>query len=105
MKITASVYESIIRRIEAGLGSTPVANVTAKTCATFIREVTESERACQQFRLVLGWILACTVEEGWIDTNPALATRKFSHERKRTWLTAETYTASCIWCWAGITAL
>src|SRR5690606_13299923 len=76
---TAEVYESVIRRIEAGLGSTPVADITVKICATFIREVTESERARQQFRLVLGWILACAVEEGWIDTNPALSTRKFSH--------------------------
>lgn len=92
---TAEVYESVIRRIEAGLGSTPVADVTVKACATFIREVTESERARQQFRLVLGWILACAVEEGWIDTNPALATRKFSHSRKRERLSIEVYRA--IW--------
>jgi len=88
---TAEVYESVIRRIEAGLGATPVAEVTVKACATFIREVTESERARQQFRLVLGWILACAVEEGWIDTNPALATRKFSHTRKRERLTIDDY--------------
>lgn len=88
---TAEVYESVIRRIEAGLGATPVAEVTVKVCATFIREVTESERARQQFRLVLGWILACAVEEGWIDTNPALATRKFSHTRKRERLTIDDY--------------
>lgn len=92
---TAEVYESVIRRIEAGLGATPVAEVTVKACATFIREVTESERARQQFRLVLGWILACAVEEGWIDTNPALATRKFSHSRKRERLSIEVYRA--IW--------
>ena len=61
---TAEVYESVIRRIEAGLGSKAVADVTVKVCATFIREVTESDRARQQFRLVLGWILACAVEEG-----------------------------------------
>lgn len=90
---TAEVYESVIRRIETGLGETPVAEVTVKACATFIREVTESERARQQFRLVLGWILACAVEEGWIDTNPALATRRFSHTRKRERLTPETYSA------------
>ena len=92
---TAEVYESVIRRIEAGLGATPVAEVTVKACATFIREVTESERARQQFRLVLGWILACAVEEGWIDTNPALATRKFTHSRKRERLSIEVYRA--IW--------
>nr|WP_164275896.1 tyrosine-type recombinase/integrase [Stenotrophomonas sp. B1-1] len=92
---TAEVYESVIRRIEAGLGSKPVADVTVKVCATFIREVTESDRARQQFRLVLGWILACAVEEGWIDTNPALATRRFQHERKRVRLTLDMYRA--IW--------
>lgn len=92
---TAEVYESVIRRIEAGLGGTVVADVTVKACATFIREVTESERARQQFRLVLGWILACAVEEGWIDTNPALSTRKFSHSRKRERLTIDVYRA--IW--------
>lgn len=92
---TAEVYESVIRRIEAGLGSKPVADVTVKVCATFIREVTESDRARQQFRLVLGWILACAVEEGWIDTNPALATRRFQHERKRVRLTLDVYRA--IW--------
>lgn len=90
---TTEVYESVIRRIEAGLGSASVADVRVNTCATFVREVTESERARQQFRLVLGWILACAVEEAWIDTNQAPATRKFSHERNRARLTVETYMA------------
>lgn len=92
---TAEVYKSVINRIENGLGSKAVADVTVKVCATFIREVTESDRARQQFRLVLGWILACAVEEGWIDTNPALATRRFQHERKRVRLTLDVYRA--IW--------
>lgn len=90
---TAEVYESVIRRTEAKLGQMAVADVTVKACATFIREVTESDRARQQFRLVLGWILACAVEEGWINTNPALATRRFQHERKRVRLTVDVYRA------------
>lgn len=90
---TAEVYESVIRRIEAGIGAHPVEQVTVKECAEFIRAVTASDRARQQFRLVLGWILGCAVQEGWIDTNPVLATRRFQHERKRTRLTAETYKA------------
>jgi len=61
---TAEVYESAIRRIEVKLGQTTLADLTVKVCATFIREVTESDRARQQFRLVLGWILTCAVEEG-----------------------------------------
>ncbi len=92
---TAEVYESVIRRIETGLGSRPVEEITVKDCAEFIRAVTQSDRARQQFRLVLGWIMACAVQEGWIDTNPVLATRRFQHERKRARLTKEMYAA--IW--------
>jgi len=72
-----------------------VEEVTVKDCAEFIRGVTKSDRARQQFRLVLGWIMACAVQEGWIDTNPVLATRRFQHERKRARLTKEVYSA--IW--------
>lgn len=96
---TAEVYESVIRRIEGKLGPLPVADVTVKACATFIREVTDSDRARQQFRLVLSWILACAVEEGWIDLNPALATRRFQHERKRARLTLDMYRA--VWAQAA----
>ncbi len=92
---TAEVYESVIRRIELGLGTTALATLTVKDCATFIRNVTDSPRARQQFRLVLGWILACAVEEGWMDTNPAMQTRKFTHERQRDRLTIDAYNA--IW--------
>lgn len=89
------MYESVIRRIDAGIGRRPAEDVTVKDCAEFIRAVTQSDRARQQFRLVLGWIMACAVQEGWIDTNPVLATRRFQHERKRARLTKETYAA--IW--------
>lgn len=92
---TAEVYESVIQRIDRGIGDRAVATLTVKDCASFIRTVTESPRARQQFRLVLGWILACAVEEGWVDTNPVLQTRKFAHERKRDRLTVEVYSA--IW--------
>jgi enterobacteria phage integrase len=81
----------VIRRIETGLGDRELAPLSVKDCATFIRDVTPSARARQQFRLVLGWILACAVEEGWMESNPALATRKFTHERKRARLTIEDY--------------
>lgn len=90
---TAENYESVLRRIEDGIGATPLETLSVKECATFIRAVTESPRSRQQFRLVLGWVLACAVEEGWIDHNPALATRKHTHERKRERLTVEGYKA------------
>ncbi len=92
---TAEVYESVIRRIEKGLGDRELQALSVKDCATFIREITASPRARQQFRLVLGWILACAVEEGWMEDNPAMSTRKFSHERKRERLTIDVYKA--IW--------
>ncbi|WP_419403184.1 tyrosine-type recombinase/integrase [Stenotrophomonas rhizophila] len=85
----------MIRRIEAGMGSRLAKDVTVKDCAEFIRAVTQSDRARQQFRLVLDWIMVCAVHEGWIDTNPVLATRRFQHERKRERLTKEVYAA--IW--------
>jgi len=88
---TAEVYESVIRRIESHLGERELASLSVKDCAEFMRTVTDSARARQQFRLVLGWILACAVQEGWIDENPALATRKFNHERQRERLTLEAY--------------
>ncbi|WP_421574614.1 tyrosine-type recombinase/integrase [Stenotrophomonas maltophilia] len=44
---------------------------------------------------MLGWILGCAVQEGWVDTNPVLATRRFQHERKRERLTKDVYAA--IW--------
>jgi len=92
---TAEVYESVIRRIEAGFGGRRVEDVTVKDCAEFIRAISQSDRARQQFRLVLGWVLACAVQEGWINTNPVLATRRFRHERQRERLTKEAYAA--IW--------
>lgn len=90
---TATNYENILDRIVAGVGTREVETFTVKDCATFIRQVTESARARQQFRLVFGWVLACAVEEGWCDTNVALATRKHVHKRKRDRLTIEVYNA------------
>lgn len=88
---TAEVYESVINRIEKTIGGKDLATLSVKDCAEFFRTVTESQRSRQQFRLVLGWILACGVEEGWLENNPALVTRKFRHERKRERLSLDIY--------------
>lgn len=89
---TAATYRSVLNRIESGtLGDKPCESVTVKDCATFIRNVTASDRARQQFRLVLGWVLAGAVAEGWMETNPALATKRHQHKRKRDRLTEDTY--------------
>lgn len=88
---TAENYESVIKRIAAGIGDRALESLKVQDCATFIREVTDSPRSRQQFRLVLSWILACGVEEGWLDTNPALLTRRFRHERVRERLSLDDY--------------
>lgn len=90
---TAEVYGSVLARIERHLGERVIEDFSVKDCAAFIREVTESPRARQQFRLVLTWVLACAVEEGWVETNVATATRRFAHTRKRERLTVEVYRA------------
>lgn len=90
---TTAWYAVFLRRIEEDLGSRPVEGLSVLDCATYIRETTESPRSRQTYRLVLGWVLACAVQEGWIDSNPAELTRKFSHTRKRQRLTLETFKA------------
>lgn len=90
---TAAWYEVFIRRIEEDLGKIELESLTVNACATYIRDVTESPRSRQTYRLVLGWILDCAVQEGWIDINPAAQTRKFGHTRKRERLTIEWYNA------------
>lgn len=92
---TAETYGSILRRIEAEIGARECAGFAVRDCATFVRDITDGARARQQFRLVLGWVLACAVEEGWIDINPVLQTRKAFYERQRDRLTEDAYGA--IW--------
>lgn len=88
---TASEYEIILRRVEIGLGPQPLSSLTVKECAEWLRVDTDSSRGRLTRRLVLKWILACAVQEGWIDTNPAEATRRFNHERQRDRLTIQAY--------------
>lgn len=98
---TAENYMSVINRIRKGagevqgLGEIPCAELSVKTCATFIRDVTDSPRSRQQFRLVLGWILDAAIQEGWMEANPATMTRRFDAPRKRSRLTLEQFEA--IW--------
>ncbi|MCD9005160.1 tyrosine-type recombinase/integrase [Luteimonas sp. XNQY3] len=88
---TATWYEIFLKRVEADLGDRDLDQLSVKDCAEYIRGVTESARSRQTYRLVLGWILACAVQEGWIDSNPAEATRKFANQRKRERLTLDVY--------------
>jgi integrase len=92
---TAETYGSVLKRIEAEIGDRDCAGFAVRDCATFVRDITEGARARQQFRLVLGWVMACAVEEGWIEINPALQIRKAYYERRRARLTEDAYKA--IW--------
>lgn len=88
---TATNYESLLKRLESAVGGRELATLTVRDCAICVREVTESPRARQQARLVLSWVLACAVEEGWMDSNPALLTRKAQYERGRARLSKDEY--------------
>lgn len=90
---TAAWYEVFINRIATDLGNRDLETLSVKDCAQYLRDVTDSARGRQTYRLVLCWILACAVEEGWIDNNPAEQTRKFAHTRQRARLTLEAYQA------------
>jgi enterobacteria phage integrase len=92
---TADLYANILKRTEARIGDRELVGFGVRECAEFIRDATESPRARQQFRLALTWVLACAVEEGWIDANPALQTRKANYRRQRDRLTRDAYEA--IW--------
>ena len=88
---TTDLYKNILDRMSAAIGKREISGFAVRDCATFVKEVTESPRARQQFRLALQWVLACAVEEGWIDANPALQTRKANYKRQRERLTKNVY--------------
>jgi len=88
---TSDLYKNILDRMSAAIGKREISGFAVRDCATFVKEVTESPRARQQFRLALQWVLACAVEEGWIETNPALQTRKANYKRARDRLTKDVY--------------
>lgn len=90
---TAAWYDVYLGKIEEGLGTRPTDEVTVNELATWIRKTTESARSRQTYRLLLEWIFACAVQEGWIDENPAAQLRKFHHTRVRERLTLEAYNA------------
>lgn len=88
---TDELYENILVRMSKAIGDRELTSLTVRDCATFVQDVTASKRARQQFRLALQWVLACAVEQGWIETNPALQIRKAVFKRQRERLTKDTY--------------
>lgn len=90
---TAALNDYRINRILRDMGSKAVDQVSVKDIAEYLRVVTESPRARQQFRLVLVWIFACALQEGWIESNPVEQTRKVKAPRQRARLTLDGYKA------------
>lgn len=90
---TASEHEFRLKRIAGDIGGASLDTFGVKEAADFLRTVTESPRNRQQYRLLLVWILACARQEGWIDDNPAEATRKAAAPRQRKRLTLEQFDA------------
>lgn len=89
---TAREYDIVLRRIESDIGGSELERITVKDCAEYIRQ-SEGARGRQTRRLVLSWIFACALQEGWMEFNPAEQTRRFSFERKRERLTVDAYRA------------
>lgn len=93
--VTALGYRQMFDRIERAIGPRDITTLGVRECAEFLRDETESVRSRQVLHLVLSWVFACAIEEGWIDTNPVLLTRKGHYTRARERLTADSFDA--IW--------
>lgn len=89
---TAREYGIILRRIKTDIGNAELERFTVKECAEYIRRA-EGARGRQTRRLVLSWIFACALQEGWMDFNPAEQTRRFSFTRQRERLDVRTFIA------------
>lgn len=89
---TALEHKRRLDKIETDLGTKPIDQLGVREVADYLRTVTTSVRNRQQYRLLMVWIFACALEDGWIDSNPAAATRKGKAERKRSRLTLDAFT-------------
>jgi integrase len=89
---TAREYDIVLRRIQTDIGGIELDRVTVKDSAEYIRRA-EGARGRQTRRLVLSWIFACALQEGWMEFNPAEQTRRFAFERKRQRMTVDAYKA------------
>lgn len=82
-------HETRLKRVEADIGGQELAAFGVREAAEYLRTVTESPRARQQYRLLLVWIFNVAAQEGWIDQNPILLTKRPVATRKRARLTLE----------------
>lgn len=90
---TRTDYLGQLERMKKEIGARACATFEVKDCATFLNQFDGMPRTRKQFRCLLQWVLAAAVEEGWMESNPALSTRKVKHTRVRERLTVETFKA------------
>lgn len=86
-------HETRMRRVEADIGGQELAAFGVREAAEYLRTVTDSPRARQQYRLLMVWIFNVAAQEGWIDQNPVLLTKRPVSTRKRARLTLEGFQA------------
>ncbi len=98
-KLSASTREIVeirVHRIDADCGDMRLLDCNVKWVAEYLRTVTDSLDARMRYRSLLAEIFAGAVQEGWIPSNPVLATkrvRKADISRKRQRLTLDAYKA------------
>ena len=89
--VTRQLYFMRFKRIRADIGKKPVEFLTVKDCAEYMREVTQSLRAREQYRGALILLLECALQEGWVLHNVAKATQVAKAERQRARMTLSAY--------------
>lgn len=88
---TADEAEIKLRKIERDIGSRELSSYSIRDAAQYLKDVTDSSRARQQYRNLLIWVWACAIEEGWCDTNVFSQTRRPKSNRQRQRLTIEAF--------------
>lgn len=88
---TADEHAIKLRRIERDIGGAELSAFRVKEAADYLRTVTASARARQQYRSLLIWIFDCALQEGWVEQNPFTPTRPGKAHRKRDRLVLEAY--------------
>jgi integrase len=94
-KNTAKSARALDKKIRAAIGARTCSSITTKDCAALIRSAVEkgNARTAQALRSRLIAVCQYGQAEGWLDHNPAEATRRPDVEVKRGRLTLETFHA------------
>lgn len=94
-KNTAKSHRSLDKIIGDALGAVPVGRLTVRQCAELVESIREAgkDRSAQAVRSRLVGVCKLGVELGWMESNPAQATRARKVDTKRGRLTLESFQA------------